>query len=85
MSTINRTMTGETLLVASGPQNVTISFDEGTGDWFLQDGNPTTAPTARTHGHELLREPASMALVADQGLYVRGTGKLVLTCTTPAI
>ncbi|GIT85452.1 hypothetical protein [Roseobacter sp. OBYS 0001] len=82
MPTKSTQITGPTL-IASGEQNVTINFKRGVGEFYVLETN--TAPDAGDHGAYLGIQPESMALDADQFLFVDGTGTLVVIARNPAI
>lgn len=60
--------------VASGAQNVTVSFEDGVGEWQIRTGTTVSA-----HGHWLGQRSYSTALVAGETLTLTGTGVLVAT------
>ncbi|MEP1611119.1 MAG: hypothetical protein ABJL72_04275 [Roseobacter sp.] len=76
------TRVDDVLLVASGEQAVTINFKKGVGEFFVLETN--VPPTADDHGSFLGLNPESMALDADQHLFVVGSGLLVCIARNPA-
>lgn len=88
MSTTNLLMTGETVRIVDGPEPVTLNFKTGVGEFFIQDalapGQTPPAPPVGRVGSYLGLDPKSMGLEADQSVYVRGHGLLVIQSRTRA-
>jgi len=91
MSVINRQLTSPqtAVLIAEGPQNVTINFHQGVGQFYIEDaivpGATPDAPSVDIQGAYIGLEPQPMALAEDQALFVRGAGTLVVIATSPVI
>lgn len=63
--------------VAVGPQQVTVSFEDGVGIWKINEGGSVAA-----RGHWLGQRSFSMSLTAGQTVVLNGTGIMVATADT---
>lgn len=73
------------LAVAQDAQNVTVSFEEGVGQYRIADKPPASAPATTRRGQYLGQQPQSMALAAGEACWVKGSGWLVITADTPLV
>lgn len=73
------------LAVAQDAQNVTISFEDGVGQYRIAAKPPSAAPATARRGQYLGLEPASMALSAGEACWVKGSGWLIITADTPLL
>ncbi|MBW4708611.1 hypothetical protein KX928_12535 [Roseobacter sp. YSTF-M11] len=69
------------LHVATGPQNATFGFKTGVGEYATE----LNADVPPADGVWSGLAPTSLALVANEKLYIQGQGRLVLIADTPEI
>ncbi|MEM6373735.1 MAG: hypothetical protein AAF727_13270 [Pseudomonadota bacterium] len=77
MATQSISMPNQPLDVATGAQNVTVSFADGSGEWQITSGGALSR-----HGHWLGQKSASLALADGETLTITGAGILVATADT---